>query len=366
MTKGAIKAIAIGASALLIGATVAAGVGSAKGGKPFQNPHIETWFNNWGKHQEDNPTENPTTNAPTTQAHTWGGVIDDVGNAMNETETTYAMPAALAFYSTTAPVLESKLAAPSVTVTCSHNFEFNNVLVDWSVEYPNGESAADIVNVTPTSDGSLTATLTCSGAFSEPLTLKATLRGNEEKTATCRIDYVKRLQSFKDVYINFNDFEDDCEIQVNPVFGQGTVSGDLKISHISFSLLETFQIGVKHALKFDIDFKSYEMNDILLDSNYIGDNGEDWAYSMFIENFDNYDQAHKNAIYYAWNSVFSHRFNNKNIMSLNVDIALLYNGRTISLVSETDYISRTGSYLTGAYYGEDLSPDLTLNGNFAL
>ena len=63
--------------------------------------------------------------------------MDGDGNEMNN-EATYAMPAAMAFYSNSSDDISQSLllASPSVTVTCTHNFELNNIKVDWSVEYP--------------------------------------------------------------------------------------------------------------------------------------------------------------------------------------------------------------------------------------
>lgn len=180
------------------------------------------------------------------QAQTWGGVIDDVGNEMNA-KATYDMPATMAFYTTTPTALAEQLnlSAPSVTVTCSHNFEYNNILVDWSIEYPSGASATDVVTVTPTSDGSLTANVSRSAPFDTQLTLKATLRGNPEKTATCTIDYVKRIDTFNNIAINATDFGDDSGISCNPVFGTGTIKGNLRIKEITWLLDSDFESVVQ-------------------------------------------------------------------------------------------------------------------------
>lgn len=359
MTKGAIKAIAIGVSALLIGATVTAGVGSAKGGKPFQNPHIETWFNNWGKP------------AAQEQAQTWGGVIDDVGNELNA-ETTYAMPAAMAFYSTISDDVaqNSRLSSPSVTVTCSHNFEFNNVYVDWSVEYPSGASAADIVTVTPTSDGSCTANVSCTApaGFDTQLTLKATLRGNEEKTATCTIDYIRRISTFNQISINGTDLDDNSGLSCYPIFGTGTVKGTLRVKSVTWNLTSDFENKVKSYLKFPIKFTYHQENDKILNDKYYDYDGDTLTYSMFIENFDDYDQAHKNAIYYAWWTAYnSDNYKQYSNVILDVEIELLYNGNVIQTYSESEYLGGASrNSLSGEVYGIDLAPDLTLNGNIAL
>lgn len=359
MTKGAIKAIAIGLSALFIGATVAAGVGSAVGGKPFQNPHIETWFNNWGK---------PTASTPQEETRAaWGGVVDGDGNEMNNNVATYAMPAAMAFYSDVAMTSTNELYSnPTVTVTCSHNFELNNILVDWSIEYPSGASATDIITVTPESDGSTIATLQCSAPFDTTITLKATLRGNPEKTAICTMDYIKRINKFNSVRFDSGDFGEMCGITCVPVFGIGTVGGTLKVSQITFDISESFKNDIQRYLKFPISFKSYTMGNLSFRENY-NNAGIVYSYNHFIEGFGEYDEAHKNAIYYAWNAAFKNgNYQNSGNILFNANMELLYNGKVIQNFSKSDYanILEIG-YLSGSTLAKDLIPDLSLNENVA-
>ena len=302
---------------------------------------------------------------------TWGGVIDDVGNEMNA-EATYAMPAAFAFYSNTSDDLAQQLnlAAPAVTVTCSHNFEFNNVLVDWSVEYPSGASASDVVTVAPTEDGSLTASVSCIGQFDKPLTLKATLRGNAEKTATCKIDYVKRIQSFKEIIVNGGDFDEVGGVYISPEFSIGTTVGTLKSTKLIYTLTDNFKSTMEKYLKFDIKFKSYIANDLTFiqkPSGAFDSEGEIFEYDMFIQDFDKYDDAHKNAIYYAWSTAYLNRSDKKynGNVEITLTVEISYNGKVIGNFTETDYNS-TGNTISGDAYGYGISPDLTLNGNFAL
>ena len=355
MKKSTLSGItAILLAGILAGGVCACGYASRDKdtGKWFQNGDITSWT---------------LTDKEEPQTQAWGGVVDNVGNEMNAV-TTYAMPTAMAFYSLTDTPELSKSAAPSVTVTCSHNFEFNNVLVDWSVEYLSGASASDIVTVTPTSNGSLTATLTCLGAFSEPLTLKATLRGNEEKTATCTIDYVKRISNVNYIAINASDFGDDSGLGCYPVFGTGTVKGNLSLKNVTWKLESDFERAVQSYLKFPINFTYHKEYDKLLDEYYSYD-GDTLEYSMFIENFDNYDEAHKNAIYYAWWTAYnsSNYFKDNSMVILEVEIEVFYNGKIIQTYSESEYYGGSSrNYLTGEYYGIELSPNLTLNGNVAL
>lgn len=331
---------------------------AAIGSKGFTIKNPKNYFNNWGK-----PTTDTETRAP------WGGVVDGDGNEMNN-EATYAMPAAMAFYSNSSDdILQSPLlASPSVTVMCSHNFELNNIKVDWSVEYPSGANATDIITVTPESDGSTRATVQCSAPFDTQITLKATLRGNTEKTATCTIDYVKRIERCNFFSIEGTDFEEDGGLSCSPVFGSGTVTGQLKVRQVFYRLLDTFEEDVQSYLKFDIAFKSYGEGNLTLTKDYenlyTAISGA-WAYDMFIKDFENYDEAHKNAIYFAWRAAFTngkYLQNQRSIILLDVDIDVLYNGKTLQTFSEIDYTEPRGyNYLSGDTKGYSLAPDLDLN-----
>lgn len=351
--------MAIGLSAICIGGAVAAGVGSAVDGIPFQNSHIETWFNSWGKGSQNSDST----------AQSWGGVVDDVGNDMNS-EITYAMPTAMSFYSTFSSELASRLSSPSVTVTCSHNFEFNNVLVDWSVEYPSGASAADVVTVTPIYDGSLIATVSCITSFDTQLILRATLRSDPQISATCTVDYIRRIESISNTKIGGSDAADGWWIELKPVLGIGTVNGDLWVSSISFYLTEDFKQYVRNYLTFDIEFLPYGSSEIALsyDSDYwVSDEIDILSYDMFIEGFDDYDEAHKEAIYYAWFTAYNdYRQSYYSYYNGTIDITIevLYNGVIINKLAESDL---TGCFkFTGSAYGSDLSPVLNLNNGIAL
>lgn len=140
--KKAIVAVVVVILAAVL--TVVAAIGSLG----FTKKDFKTWFNNWGTAAGNQNEQNETRT-------TWGGAVDGDGNEMNN-KATYAMPATMAFYATVEEDIAQnlRLSSPSVMVTCSHNFEFNNIKVDWSVEYPSGASATDIITVTPASDGS--------------------------------------------------------------------------------------------------------------------------------------------------------------------------------------------------------------------
>ena len=76
--------------------------------------------------------------------------------------------------------------------------------MDWSAEFVNpsgtwakGKIATDYVTVTPTSDGALTANVTCMQAFGEKINVKVICRDNTKVTATCVAEYEKKLTDVK-------------------------------------------------------------------------------------------------------------------------------------------------------------------------
>lgn len=94
----------------------------------------------------------------------------------------------------------SPLAETSYTITATIEPASARQNANWSVAWANGSSSwatgktvTDYVTITPTEEGSLTATLACVKPFSEQVILTVSAMGNESKTATCTVDYQQRL-----------------------------------------------------------------------------------------------------------------------------------------------------------------------------
>lgn len=126
-------------------------------------------------------------------------VTDENGEKLPSDET-IPMPSALAFSS--AAALDGETAAyDSVTLTATVKPDTaTNKTVDWSVAFVNpssawasGKSATDYVTVTPTSDGSTTATVQCLKDFGEQIKITVTSRDNENAKASCTVDFRKRI-----------------------------------------------------------------------------------------------------------------------------------------------------------------------------
>lgn len=132
-----------------------------------------------------------------------------------------------------------------------------NKAVDWSVSFVNASSAwatgktvTDYVTITPTSDGALTATVSCLQDFGEQIKVIAASRAYPDKKAECTVDYAKRIDTVSfsmqpssgGSAVNVTSAEDsvtlptmDCSLTLTPSFTysdytvEDTFAGEYKI-----------------------------------------------------------------------------------------------------------------------------------------
>ena len=74
----------------------------------------------------------------------------------------------------------------------------------WNVEGSSSELSA-YLTITPTTDGSTTATVKCLQPFGVPAIITVTSRNNPNAKATCRVDFVKRIVSAEFAFSDVND-----------------------------------------------------------------------------------------------------------------------------------------------------------------
>lgn len=155
----------------------------------------------------------------------------------------------------------------------------NNSLVDWSLswqsadsDFAKGKNVGDYMLVTPLTDGSLTAIVSCTQPFGETIILRVQSRVKTNVYATCRLEYIKRFENFTVSVTNDNvsvskiNFSDDSSLyhfDFDGVFSLGTVSsGDVSYSvrfADSFVSAMTFQ---NNDGKFYLQTTDLKINDV--------------------------------------------------------------------------------------------------------
>ena len=136
--------------------------------------------------------------------------------------TTYKMARSGMVFAT--PTAYSRTANEGITLEATVEPSYaTKIAVDWTVSFANpesewatGKTVTDYVTVTPTEDGSLTATLECLQPFGEQIIVKVVSRENAEISDTCPLEYMRRVESVSlrigDDYVltpgvNYVDFE---------------------------------------------------------------------------------------------------------------------------------------------------------------
>lgn len=172
---------------LVVGAVAGAGASLYFGGKN------NGWFDEYKKSdteqvQPDNGDEQETADGLIVAPVPAVNKMNIVAKAVSASDNDYSInPLSLGDYSLTATIQPA---------------DATNKAVNWSIAWKNpsstwasGKSVTTYATVTPSSDGSLTATVSCLKAFSEQIIVTCTSRDNTDITATCTVDYVKRVSS---------------------------------------------------------------------------------------------------------------------------------------------------------------------------
>lgn len=122
------------------------------------------------------------------------------------------------------PTAYSRTAGEGITLVATVEPSYaTKTAVDWIVSFANPDSAwatgktvTDYVTITPTEDGSLTATLECLQPFGEQIIVNVISRENATVNDSCPLEYMRRVESVSlkvgDDYVftpgvNYADFE---------------------------------------------------------------------------------------------------------------------------------------------------------------
>lgn len=146
---------------------------------------VANGFRNWGKSDVIPPVIDG------------GFVTDDKGNDLSDNEV-HPMPKNMMFRA-------SAVDGQDSDVTLNATIEPADAAdqrVIWSVawvnpndEFAKGKNAASYLSVTPVEEYSLTATVSCFAPFGSQIVITVASVENPDATATCTVDYMRRLES---------------------------------------------------------------------------------------------------------------------------------------------------------------------------
>lgn len=130
-------------------------------------------------------------------------VSDNEGNKMND-GVFHNLPIAMLVSQTPTKTETSDDMKTSVNVVATITpDDAANKAVDWSVAFvnsssawANGKAATDYITAEPTTDGALTATVSCKAAFGEQIKITVTSRDNPEASAFCTVDYKQQFEGY--------------------------------------------------------------------------------------------------------------------------------------------------------------------------
>lgn len=281
---------------------------------------------------------------------------------------TYTMPKAMTIVAA-APKSGDFAPSGEITISATVDNEYINGLFNFECEFPadspewaNDKEASDYISLTPVSPNQVKVKLLA--PFGAPIEIKATLM-NTDSCATCRVDYLQRIEKYS-LGTTGNDFGDDIGIEYyNLTYGIGTVRGDIEFVSGWITIRDNFEAAVKSYLNFDVKFKSYSLNKsqdkITIRENSGEFEVENMGYSAFIVDFDNFDERHKEAIYYAWHTAFISEYTGYGYYNTLIDVYIdySYHGVSAGSISESEYI---GGFISGSSYADGLSPDVNLDG----
>ena len=147
------------------------------------------------------------------------GSIDDYAGVIVEPGESYVMTESLAFLATDLKETETGFEPATVELTATVLPYGVSQDVAWSVEFVNPSSTwatdktvTDYITITPKTEKSNVATLTCKYPFGEQIKIVCSALENETIKAECTVDITKRIKSvsasFGDIPLNFGGITD--------------------------------------------------------------------------------------------------------------------------------------------------------------
>ncbi len=146
----------------------------------------------------------------------------------------------------------------TVTATLTTDGELYDETLSWGIafdttgdtaysEWATGKACTDYVQMTVAAD-TKSVTVKCLEAFGAPIKLTATSNQNEDCTATCQFDYIKRVQALENFKNNGSTFETlECGVEnvitCDVVWNVGTYMGDTYYTRGNVTLEDCEDLG---------------------------------------------------------------------------------------------------------------------------
>lgn len=200
----------------------------------------------------------------------------------------------------TAYTITATVSPLESTVT---NFSWSTAWKNAASDWANGKSVSDYVTIN-TSSNNLSATVACLQAFGEPITITIKYDYNDDISASCQVDYIKRLENVKATENNFenNEYESGAVYipTISTSYGVGTLDGTITYSNFYLELSDEalnylqnnyfYRIGFQ---KFDDEGYSYGLQQkskitVDLKDGNDGFTAKYWSYQEVMENEEVY------------------------------------------------------------------------------
>lgn len=140
--------------------------------------------------------------------------------------------------------------------------------LEWLLDFANpasswasGKVATDFVNVAPTSD-TKNATVTCLGAFGEPIVITVRSKDNPEATATCTCDYVKRVNMITFTLLSEPTLGGYIEYSYSLEESAYTIDSEFDIENIACFINYEFANDIKSRLGSKADYVEASANGV--------------------------------------------------------------------------------------------------------
>ena len=210
---------------------------------------LSNGFKDWTKFQPDEQTEQTDETADN------GGAIigESVGNGVKLMSA--KIPVSEYAANGISPLAET---AYTLTATITPSYAVNKT-VDWSVAFvnpssswANGKTVTDYVTVTPTSDGALTAIVSCLQAFGEQIIVTVTSRENTDVSASCTVDYAQKITGSS---FSFGDVS--CTIGGNTAVNfevASGVDGSGGAANFSYTASDVYTIAETFDISYSVDY----------------------------------------------------------------------------------------------------------------